>query len=134
MSNIDEDKILELEISDDETFRLHGVGSPGKKRKVAEEVLEVVSSAERTVTLLPNLMITLPPPSVPEKLSFTQNIQSSFSSASRINIYRSRIPLVYPELAASETHLIRFVPSEDGSDREDDAETYLLRLWHPQLG
>jgi hypothetical protein len=124
MSNIDEDEILELEISDDETFGLHGVGSPGKKRKVAEEVLEVVSSAERTVTLLPNSMITLPPPSVPAKLSFTQYIQSSFSSASRINIYQSRIPLVYPELAASETRLIRFVPSEDGSDREDDAETY----------
>jgi hypothetical protein len=70
-------------------------------------------------------MITLPPPSVPAKLSFTQYIQSSFSSASRINIYRSRIPLVYPELAASDTRLIRFVPSEDGSDREDDdAETY----------
>jgi hypothetical protein len=85
MSNIDEDEILELEISDDETFGLRG--SPGKKRKVAEEVLEVVSSAERTVTLLPNSMITLPPPSVPAKLSFTQYIQSSFSSASRINIY-----------------------------------------------
>jgi hypothetical protein len=87
MFNIDEDEILELEISDDETFGLHGAGSPGKKRKVAEEVLEVVSSAERTVTLLPNSMITLPPPSVPAKLSFTQYIQSSFSSASRINIY-----------------------------------------------
>ena len=125
MSNIDEDEILELEISDDETFGLHGIGSPGKKRKVAEEVPEVVYSAERTVTLLPNSMITLPPPSVPAKLSFTQYIQSSFSSASRINIYRSRIPLVYPELAASDTRLIRFVPSEDGSDREDDdAETY----------
>jgi hypothetical protein len=124
MSNIDEDEILELEISDDETFGLRGVGLPGKKRRVAEEVPEVVSSAERTVTLLPNSMVTLPPPSVPAKLSFTQYIQSSFSSASRINIYRSRIPLVYPELA-SETRLIRFVPSEDGSDREDDdAETY----------
>ena len=88
MSNIDEDEILELEISDDKTFGLRG--SPGKKRKVAEEVLEVVSSAERTVTLLPNSMITLPPPSVPAKLSFTQYIQSSFSSASRINIYQSR--------------------------------------------
>jgi hypothetical protein len=33
--------------------------------------------------------------------------------------------LVFPELASSDTRLIRFVPSEDGSDREDDdAETY----------
>jgi hypothetical protein len=68
-------------------------------------------------------MVILPPPSVPAKLSFTQYIQSSFSSASRVNIYRSRIPLVFQELA-SETRLIRFVPSEDGSDREDDADTY----------
>jgi hypothetical protein len=95
-----------------------------KKQKVAEEVLETGFPVERTVTLLPNSMITLPPPSVPAKLSFTQYIQSSFSSASRVNIYRSRIPLVYPKLAA-ETRLIRFVPGEDGSDREDDdAETY----------
>jgi hypothetical protein len=125
MSNIDEDEILELEISDDETFGLHGVGSPDKKRRIAEEVPEVVSSAERTVTLLPNSMVILPKSSVPEKLSFTQYIQSSFSSASRVSIYRSRILLVYPELAASETRFIRFVPSEDGSDREDnDAEIY----------
>jgi hypothetical protein len=124
MSNIDEDEILELEISDNETFGLRGVGSPGKKRKVAEEVLDTGAPVERTVTLLPNSMITLPPPSVPAKLSFTQYIQSSFSSSSRVNIYRSRIPLVYPELASSETRLIRFVPSEDGSDREDDADTY----------
>jgi hypothetical protein len=125
MSNIDEDEILELEISDDETFGLHGVGSRGKKRRVAEEVPEVVSSAERTITLLPNSMVSLPKPSVLEKLSFTQYIQLSSSSASRVNIYRSQIPLVYPELAAAETRLIRFVPSEDGSDREDDdAETY----------
>ncbi len=94
ISNIDEDEILELEISDDETFGLHGVGSPGKKRRVAEEVPEVFSSAERTVTLLPNSMVSLPKPSVPEKLSFTQYIQLSSSSASRVNIYRSRIPLV----------------------------------------
>jgi hypothetical protein len=129
MSNIEEDEILELEISDDETFGLHdGAGLPGKKRRVAEETVpEVVFSAERTVTLLPTstVPITLPFTSVLEKLSFTQYIQSSFSSASRINIYRSRIPLVYPELAASETRFIRFVPSEDGSDREDnDTETY----------
>jgi hypothetical protein len=123
MSNIDEDEILELEISDDETFGLRGVGSPGKKRKVAEEVLDTGTPVERTVTLLPNSMITLLPPSVPAKLTFTQYIHSSFSSASRINIYRSRIPLVFPELA-SDTRLIRFVPSEDGSDREDDADTY----------
>jgi hypothetical protein len=123
MSNIDDDEILELEISDDKTFGLCGVGSPGKKRKVAEEVLETGFLVERTVTLLPNSMITLPPPSVPAKLSFTQYIQSSFSSALRVNIYRSRIPLVYPELA-SDTRLIRFLPSEDGSDREDDADTY----------
>jgi hypothetical protein len=127
MSNIDDNEILELEISDDETFGLHGAGSPGKKRRVAEETVpEVVYSAERTITLLPNstVPITLPFISVPEKLSFTQYIQSSFSSASRINVYRSRIPLVYPELAASETRFIRFVPSEDGSDREDnDTET-----------
>jgi hypothetical protein len=46
MSNIDEDKILELEISDDETFGLHGAGSPGKKRRIAEETVpEVVCSA-----------------------------------------------------------------------------------------
>ncbi len=63
--------------------------------------------------------------SVPKRLSLTQYIQSSSSSAARVNIYRSRIPLVYPELAASETRFIRFVPSEDGSDREDDdTETY----------
>jgi hypothetical protein len=157
MSNIDEDEILKLEISDDETFGLHGAGSPGKKRRVAEEVPEVVYSAERTVTLLPNstVPITLPLTSVPEqtlqksslgcipwedteipwdapssssapkRLSFAQYIQASSSSASRVNIYRSRIPLVYPELAASETRFIRFVPSEDGSDREDNnAETY----------
>jgi hypothetical protein len=125
MSNIDDDKILELEISDDETFGLCGVGSPGKKRKVAEEVLDTGMPVDRTVTLLPNSMIVLPPPSVPAKLSFTQYIQSSFSTASRVNIYRSRIPLVFPELASSETRLIRFVPSEDGSDREDDdAETF----------
>ena len=124
MSNIDEDEILELEISDDETFGLHGVGSPGKKRKVAEEVLDTGFLVERTVTLLPNSMVTLPPPSVPAKLSFMQYIQSSFSSSSRVNIYRSRIPLVYPETAVSDTRLIRFVPSEDGSDGEDDADTY----------
>jgi hypothetical protein len=159
MSNIDDDEILELEISDDETFGLHdGVGTPGKKRRVTEETVpEVVYSAERTVTLLPNstVPITLPTTSVPEqtlqkssvgfipwedteipwdvsrllsvpkRLLFTQYIQSSFSSASRVNIYRSRIQLVYPELAASETRFIRFVPSEDGSDKEDnDAETY----------
>jgi hypothetical protein len=156
MSNIEEDEILELEISDDETFGLCGVGSPGKKRKVTEEeVLDTGIPVERTVTLLPNstVPITLPlmstseqtlhksfvecipwedteipwdvssSASVPKKLSFTQYIQSSFSSASRVNIYRSRIPLVFPELA-SDTRLIRFVPSEDGSDREDDAETY----------
>jgi hypothetical protein len=154
MSNIDDDEILELEIS--ETFGLRGLGSPGKKRKVAEEVLDTGFPVERTVTLLPNstVPITLPltstseqtlqkssvgcipwedteipwdvssSVSVPAKLSFTQYIQSSFSSASRVNIYRSRIPLVYPELASSETCLIRFVPSEDGSDREDDTETY----------
>ncbi len=112
MSNIDDDEILELEISDDETFGLRGVRSPGKKRKVAEEVLETGFPVERTVTLLPNSMVTLPPPSAPAKLSFAQYIQSSFSSASRVNIYRSRIPLVYPKLAASETRFIRFVPSE----------------------
>ncbi len=110
MSIIDEDEILELEISDDETFGLHGVGSPDKKRRIAEEVPEVVSSAERTVTILPNSIVILPKPSVPEKLSFTQYIQSSFSSASRVNIYWSQIPLVYPELASG-TRLIRFVPS-----------------------
>jgi hypothetical protein len=60
MSNIDDDEILELEISDDETFGLRGVGSPGKKRKVAEEVLDTGTPVERTVTLLPNSMITLP--------------------------------------------------------------------------
>jgi hypothetical protein len=62
MSNIDDDEILELEISDDETYGLRGAGLPGKKRRVAEEVPEVVSSAERTVTLLPNstVPITLP--------------------------------------------------------------------------
>jgi hypothetical protein len=124
MSNIDDDEILELEISDDETFGLRGVGSPGKKQKVAEEVLETGFPVERTVTLLPNSMVALPPPSVPAKLSFAQYIQSLISSASRVNIYRSRIPLVYPELAAAETRFIRFVPSEDGSDREDDTETY----------
>ncbi len=101
MSNIDEDEVLELEISDDETFGLRG--SPGKKRKVAEEGLDTGILVERTVTLLPNSMITLPPPSVPAKLSFTQYIQSSFSSSSRVNIYRSRIPLVYPETAVSDT-------------------------------
>jgi hypothetical protein len=129
MSNIEEYEILELEISDDETFGLlDGATSPGKKRRVAEETFpEVVCSAERTVTLLPNstVPITLPLTSVPEKLLFTQYIQSSFSSASRINIYRSRIPLVYPELATSETRFIRFVPSEDGSGEEDnDTQTY----------
>ena len=46
MSNIDDDEILELEISDDETFGLHGVGSPGKKRKVAEEVLDTGTPVE----------------------------------------------------------------------------------------
>jgi hypothetical protein len=129
MSNIDEDEILELEISDDETFGLHDeAGSPGKKRRVAEETVpEVVCSAKRTVTLLPNstVPITLPTTSVPERLSFTQYIQSSFSSASRVNIYRSRVPLAYPELATSETRLIRFVPNEDGSGEEDDdTQTY----------
>jgi hypothetical protein len=129
MSNIEEDEILELDISDDVTFGLRdGFTSPGKKRRVAEETVpEVVYSAERTVTLLPNstVPITLPSTSVPERLLFTQYVQSSFSSASRINIYRSRIPLVYPELAVSETRFIRFVPSEDGSDREDNnTETY----------
>jgi hypothetical protein len=152
MSNIDDDEILELEISDDETFGLHGVGSPGKKRKVAEGVLDTGVPVERTVTLLSNSMVPITLPvskktlpknsvecipwedteipwdvsssaSVPAKLSFTQYIQSSFSSASRVNIYRSRIPLVFPELA-SDTRLIRFVPSEDRSDREDDADTY----------
>jgi hypothetical protein len=118
MSNIDDDEILELEISDDETFGLRGVGSPGKKRKFAEEVLDTGIPVERTVTLLPNSMVILPPPSVPAKLSFTQYIQSS-----RVNIYRSRILLVFPELA-SDTRLIRFVPSENGSDREDNADTY----------
>ena len=44
MSNIDEDEILELEISDDETFGLRG--SPGKKRKVAEEVLDTGTPVE----------------------------------------------------------------------------------------
>jgi hypothetical protein len=110
MSNIDKDKILELEISDDETFGLHDeAGSPGKKRRVAEETVpEVVYSAERTVTLLTTstVPITLPTKSVPEKLSFTQFIQSSYSSASRVNIYRSRVPMVYPKLATSETRLI----------------------------
>ena len=48
MSNIDDDEILELEISDDETFGLHGVGSPGKKRKVAEEVLDTGLPVEIT--------------------------------------------------------------------------------------
>ena len=140
MSNVDEDEILELEISDDETFGLCGVGSPGKKRKVAEEVLDTGMLVERTVTLLSNstVPITLPTSkqtlpknsvesipwddteipwddseipcdasssaSVPAKLSFTQYIQSSFSSASRVNIYRSRIPLVFPELAASDVY------------------------------
>jgi hypothetical protein len=120
---------LELEISDDERFGLHDKArTSGKKRRVAEETVpEVVYSAERTVTLLPNstVPITLPTTSVPEKLSITQYIQSSFSSASRVNIYRSRIPLVYPKLATSETGFIRFVPSEDGSGEEDnDTETY----------
>jgi hypothetical protein len=129
MSNIDEDEILELEISDDETFGLHDeAGSPGKRRRVAEETVpEVAHSAERTVTLLPTstVPITLPATSVPEKLSFTQYIQSSFSSASRVKIYRNRIPLIYPELATSETRFIRFVPSEDGSGEEDDdTQTY----------
>jgi hypothetical protein len=169
MSNIDEDEILELEISDDETYGLHGVGSPGKRRRIAEEVPEVVSSTERTVTLLPNLTVPITLPltstseqtlqknsvgcipwedteipwdvstssaSVPKKLSLTQYIQSSSSSASRVNIYRSRIPLVYPELAASETRFIRFVPIEDGSDREDDdVETYyFLKMWTAHSG
>ena len=158
MSNIDDDEILELEISDDETFGLRG--SPGKKRKVTEEVLDTGVLVERTVTLLSNstVPITLPTSrqtlpknsvecipwdgteipwddteipcdvsssaSVPAKLSLTQYIQSSFSSASRVNTYRSRIPLVFPDLTSSDTRLIRFVPSEDGSDREDDTDTY----------
>jgi hypothetical protein len=119
MSKIDDDKILELEISDDETFGLRG--SPGKKRKVAEKVLDTGTPVERIVTLLPNctVPITLPltstlkqtlsknsvectpwddteipwdvssSASVPVKLSFTQYIQSSFSSSPRVNIYRS---------------------------------------------
>jgi hypothetical protein len=85
MSNIDEDEILELEISDDETFGLHdGARSPGKRRRVSEEMgPEVAHSAKRTVTLLrtSTVPITLPTTSVPERLSFTQYIQSSFSSA-----------------------------------------------------
>jgi hypothetical protein len=76
MSNIDEDEILELEISDDETFGLHdGAGTPGKKRRVAEETVpEVVYSAERTITLLPNLTvpISLPTTSVSEQ-TFQKN-------------------------------------------------------------
>jgi hypothetical protein len=87
MSNIDDDENLELEILDDETFGLHGAESPGKKRKVTEEVPEVVSSAERIVNLLPNSTVILPKPLVPEKLSFAQYIQSSSSSASRVNVY-----------------------------------------------
>jgi hypothetical protein len=62
MSNIDDDEILELEISDNETFGLRGLGSQGKKRKVAEEVLDTGFPVERTLTLLPNstVPITLP--------------------------------------------------------------------------
>jgi hypothetical protein len=129
MSNIEKEEILDLEISEDETFGLHNeAGSPGKKRRVAEEtVLEVVYSAERTVTLLPTstVPITLPTTSVPQRLSFTQYIQPTFSSASRVNFYQSRIPLVYPKLETSETRLIRFIPSEAGSGEEDDdTQTY----------
>jgi hypothetical protein len=124
MSNIEEDEILELEISDDKRFGLHNEDeSPGKRRRVAEEmVLEVAHSAKRIVTLLPTstVLITLPTTSVPEKLSFTQYIQSSFSSASRVKIYQNRILLIYPGLATSETRFIRFVPSEDGSGEEDN--------------
>ncbi len=112
MSNIDEDEILELEISDNETFGLHGVGSPGKKRRVAGEVPEVVSSAERTITLLPNSMVSLQKPLVPEKLSFAQYALASSSSASRVNTYRSRIPLVYPELVSSDSSPVRTEATE----------------------
>jgi hypothetical protein len=93
MSNIEEDEILELEISDDKTFALHNEdGSPGKRRRVAEETVpEVAHSAEIIETLLPTstVPITLLTTSVPEKLSFNQYIQSSFSSASRVKIYRN---------------------------------------------
>jgi len=106
MSNIDEDKILELEISDDETFGLHGADHlarrEGSQKRRFRRLFAWLSNS--------TVPITLPLTSVPEKLLFAQYIQSSSSSASRVNIYRSRIPLVYPELAASETRFIRFVP------------------------
>jgi hypothetical protein len=69
VSNIDEDcENLELEISDDETIRLHEVAeTPGKKRRVAvETVPENAYSAERTITLLSTstVLITLQTTSV----------------------------------------------------------------------
>ena len=67
MSNIDEDEILELEISDDETFGLRG--SPGKKRKVAEEVLDTGMLVERTVTLLSNSTVPITLPTSKQTLS-----------------------------------------------------------------
>ena len=122
MASHDDCKILELEIDEEDTFGLYNeVGSPGKRRKVLEESVPdtVHQSVERTVTLLPTsqVPITLPTTSTPQKLSFMQYIQSSYNSTTRVNIYRNRIPLIYPEYKSRQ---IQFVPSEYGSDEEDN--------------
>ena len=122
MASHDDCEILELEIDEEDTFGLYDeVGSPGKRRKVLEESVPdtVHQSVERTVTLLPTsqVPITLPTTSTPQKLSFMQYIQSSYNSTTRVNIYRNRIPLIYPEYKSRQ---IQFVPSEYGSDEEDN--------------
>jgi hypothetical protein len=122
MANNDDCEILELEITEEDSFGFYNkIGSPGKRRKVMEEPVQdtVRQSVKRTVTLLSTsqIPITLPATSTPEKLTLTQYIQSAHNSTTRVNIYRNWIPLIYPEHKA---RLIQFVPSEYRSDEEDN--------------
>jgi hypothetical protein len=137
MSDYDDCDILELEISDDdETFREphndpEQVTPPEKRRRILEEPIQDSTSDDRIVVLLPPT--SQQPKEVPSitaststAIPFLEFVQSSYSSVTRANIYRSRIPLIYPGIPIQDSRPTTFVPvicdSEDDNDDEVDTE------------
>jgi hypothetical protein len=115
----DYDDILQLEDSDLEGFgedrEVCFTSPPEKKRRILEESIPESLSDERIVTLLPS---TLKPPT-PNAIPFAEYVLASHNSATRANIYKSRVHLIYPAQPVQETRTIRFIPSDDEEEDED---------------
>jgi hypothetical protein len=115
----DYDDILQLEDSDLEGFgedrEVRFTSPPEKKRRILEESIPESLSDERIVTLLPS---TLKPPT-PNAIPFAEYVLASHNSATRANIYKSRVHLIYPAQPVQETRTIRFIPSDDEEEDED---------------